>query len=417
MFFWVLLFFFSSVLSHVNKCPKDDYFFDNIKDVCFSFTSQKTVYENFNVVQVDTHDKILKHWLKNYGILKEEKYTLLHIDSHADLSLPLKANRKNLLSWKWNKIKNKYGVSIASFIIPLVYLGLIDKIIWIHNYEQYYDPFHSKTGKTSFSIGNLKNSNKIFVNSTSDYFADPDRMVKQKQYENIQHVEVYSINLEKGRKIDLNLKNSKILLDIDFDYFSTNNPGLSDIALYFKSYEIAENVVNVMNGKSYSTKKFRNLPTKLREQLKKMKTTERHKLYIIIHQFLMKCFGIEEKKKFLKCSRISRILAKKKNIEKLQLKMNDFIIQKIYEELDEDMFEIIGRHWSTPHMPKFILKENEIRKKFGVLEQFFRNTSIKKENLKFISLAKSQECGHTPRFLIKFIEMEIFQFLEKLNEY
>ena len=303
---------------------------------------------------------------------------------------------------------------------------MIDKIIWIHNYEKKYDPFYNKSGISTFTIGNLINSNELFVNSTSNYFSDYQKMIKGKRYENLKKVKIFQFingfyqvdiysfkDLDEFKKFNFQLEFDKILLDIDFDYFSSNNPGLSELSLFMESEKLATQILKVLDSNHYKNKKFKNLPNSIQKQLQKIKRTENEKILLILHAFLFKCFGIEKKHKFFKCSQNSRILWNGEgNIKKLQWEMNEFMISQFELDSESEKQDIIRKYFSSPYLPYFVLSENEIRKKIGKLRNFFKGLNIKKNQLKFISLAKSKTCGHTPAFLINFIKWEIYQFLE-----
>lgn len=83
---------------------------------------------NFKIINF--HNEAARFWLENFRVLKENgPYTLVHVDSHADLSFP----RGPIVSSRsYEKLMKVSKMDIGSFIYPMVYTGLIDRIIFIH---------------------------------------------------------------------------------------------------------------------------------------------------------------------------------------------------------------------------------------------------------------------------------------------
>ena len=63
------------------QCPRENNNFGFSKEQSFLFTSEKKIFKNLKIVQVDTHEGVLKEWLKKLNLLKGDKYTLIHVDS------------------------------------------------------------------------------------------------------------------------------------------------------------------------------------------------------------------------------------------------------------------------------------------------------------------------------------------------
>lgn len=136
---------------------------------------------------------------------------LLHIDHHSDLTPPLmklclNPNEKNLDIIKditYNEI------SISSFIIPAVYIGLFDKIIWLKKLDINGD-------KTFYKQINTKKN----VNT---FFSVKDIMSNTRTNTNDICFEFIVSGLSSIEKIMADV--SIFALDIDLDFFSCNeNP-------------------------------------------------------------------------------------------------------------------------------------------------------------------------------------------------
>ena len=68
----------------VNQCPAPTFFFQVTPQKCYFSTIEKKLFTKLNIVQTNTHDTVLKHWLENYEKFKNKKFTILHIDSRKD---------------------------------------------------------------------------------------------------------------------------------------------------------------------------------------------------------------------------------------------------------------------------------------------------------------------------------------------
>jgi len=186
----------------------------------------------------EDHNDVLPHIFKLVGskYLPIENNTLVHFDSHPDLSLP-----QNL---KDNEVRDKYvlfdRLSIENWILPACYLGVIDTIFWIC------PPWANQIlpGRYAFKIGTEKSTGNIRVSSTESYFLSECITSRIDELENTKDVELIVYKIEKsfdvGNRelqslIDILLSRGSCILDIDLDFFSTQNPFIelySTINLY-----------------------------------------------------------------------------------------------------------------------------------------------------------------------------------------
>ena len=85
-------------------------------------------------VVVEEHHEafIVWHWAKNQGLIPSRDNYLLHIDEHADMFPPrLRQSLKELSDDFAEVVAFTYReLTVASFIIPAVYQGLINQIYW-----------------------------------------------------------------------------------------------------------------------------------------------------------------------------------------------------------------------------------------------------------------------------------------------
>jgi len=84
LLWWFVIFICTVVSSSLNNCPSPTFFFQVKPQKCYFSTIEKKLFTKLNIVQTNTHDTVLKHWLENYEKFKNKKLTILHIDSRKD---------------------------------------------------------------------------------------------------------------------------------------------------------------------------------------------------------------------------------------------------------------------------------------------------------------------------------------------
>jgi hypothetical protein len=157
------------------------------------------------VFVVEEHNEAFFVWnyARQKGLIPDRLNTLLHVDYHADMHLPLletsitklDENLANALSFAQNQL------SISDFILPAVYQGLFNEIYWMHqdrkmpDKEQHLNVFsHQGDGHNLFVTDNFLQAG-IF---------NPDRRCAV--FRQIDHNDSIS-------------PSGRIILDIDLDYF------------------------------------------------------------------------------------------------------------------------------------------------------------------------------------------------------
>ena len=151
----------------------------------------------------------LWNWAKRTGILSEG-HALLHVDEHADLGTPrLKSSIKNLNGDLDKLVDVTYNqTSIASFITPAVYQGLINEVYWVRQKHKIAQGLPRRRYRYVRSFN--QEGKRLMVGQHKDCgIDDPDRKDL-----------IVSCN-----HLDDMPSNTKVILDIDLDFFSTiENP-------------------------------------------------------------------------------------------------------------------------------------------------------------------------------------------------
>lgn len=160
---------------------------------------------------IEEHHEAFIAW--NYaiyrGFISPQDNTLLHVDEHSDMNTP-RFNQSILTTTDLTRFTYS-ELNIASFIIPACYLGIFNKIYWIrqtHTQSRYssrkmYVRSYNQNGK--FLISGKAASCKDVVDEDKKLFDYYLRSIYQMP------------------------TSSKVVLDIDLDFFScTGNPNLLD---------------------------------------------------------------------------------------------------------------------------------------------------------------------------------------------
>ncbi len=169
---------------------------------------------------IEEHNEafLVWNWGKNRGIIPDSQNVLFHVDEHSDLGSPrLKNSAKNLDGNSEALLNMTYNeLSIANFIIPAVYQGLIGEVYWI---RQEHD-----TSK--------KVKNKRFVRSYNSQGKKLITMPLSKEIEEIRDEDRKTFNIFLNKIEDIP-SDQEVILDIDLDFFSSiDNPSeYQDLAI------------------------------------------------------------------------------------------------------------------------------------------------------------------------------------------
>eukprot|EP01080_Neovahlkampfia_damariscottae_P009436 gene9436-1642_t len=420
--FLLLWIYFSVNAVIIHICPRNRFFFELKPQQCYANTLEKKLFIKLNIEETNTHDLVLKFWLNNYEKLKGKKFTILHIDSHADIDIVSEMNKKNILTSSWYKLKKYYGITISNFMSPMLYMGLVERVIWLTTKEDF--------NNDQFVIGNLKNSNLVKTNSSNLFIGDDRRLRIEEQFGNIQnHMEFVVMKIEDLKKLNFTLEPSKTLLDIDYDYFSTSSPLVDALVKRFKNKAQVKNVVSIFNDEKYCTSKMKHLSTNEKSIIDVLQiptfqnSKEQNDDFLInriLFSLLYQCFHGKKKrwKDFVKCTKIPTKLWCKGEEDalrkqKLFKKYMDYMIEEEEEDEEEDIDDLLFEASSASCLREFSNSLQNIRKDKNELKQFLNQIGLKSPPA-FISLAQSVNCGHTPKHLVEFIKYEIYQLLDEL---
>lgn len=177
-----------------------------------------------NTYIVEDHNDALEYIYKEIGSkrLKISNLTMLHFDSHPDLGIP-----SNLLADDtFNKSRLLESISIENWILPAVYAGHINKLVWIkpHWSQQI------KQGKYELTIGKQISSGLIKTNSTLGYFLSDDLYTNEANLTNKRKLELLVCEFDETIFSNQDLielicdSSQQIILDVDLDFFSTRDP-------------------------------------------------------------------------------------------------------------------------------------------------------------------------------------------------
>lgn len=164
---------------------------------------------------IEEHHEAFYVWeyLKGEKIIQPEDNSLIHVDEHSDFATPLLGSSIHQLEGMTlaQKLKFTYHeLSIANFIVPSVYLGLIKEVIWIKRR-------HRKLSKYDFKmfVKSYNNKGIKLLSGEQDSLHDIPKGEIVKYYDYRRHT------------YDQITNRKNVLLDIDLDYFScTGDPNL-----------------------------------------------------------------------------------------------------------------------------------------------------------------------------------------------
>ncbi|HEB31395.1 MAG TPA: hypothetical protein ENI15_11050 [Spirochaetes bacterium] len=176
-------------------------------------------YTPLKVIVSESHHRALYHWLAEAenGTLPESGVTVIHFDAHPDMSLPSYPIRSE---WPEDIDKILERVTISSFQLAAVHIGLVSRIIWLKPDWSGFFP----EGSYTFVLGE-DSSGTLKVDHTSDYYVLMGSWSPANELRNTSRVEFQVRNLRNAVSDVTYLRSQKPqILDIDLDGYSTNNP-------------------------------------------------------------------------------------------------------------------------------------------------------------------------------------------------
>jgi len=175
--------------------------------------------EELKVFVEEDHHHVLYHIFRCVGskIIPVTGNVMLHFDSHPDLLLPKDITDPEV---KAMDILNE-RLSIENWILPAVYLGIIDTVVWICPPWSHQIP----PGQYTLKIGRTKDQ-KVKVTCCQPYFLGEGIVCRESELEESRQVSLIVQCLDETfdpRNLS-SILNKPYILDIDLDFFSTRNP-------------------------------------------------------------------------------------------------------------------------------------------------------------------------------------------------
>lgn len=178
--------------------------------------SRNRKFTRIPVFIVENHNDVLELLLPALAnrYLPFENNLMVHFDSHPDMCVPRQMSADTI----YERRTLLESLSIENWIVPMMYAKHLKEVVWVRPSwaRQIADGHHT------FSVG--ESDNKIFVNSTLDYFLT-DGGYKE-SLDNSKEVTVHVSEADESLS-ELLSNDTTWILDIDLDYFSTLNPFLS----------------------------------------------------------------------------------------------------------------------------------------------------------------------------------------------
>ncbi|XP_023160115.2 UPF0489 protein C5orf22 [Drosophila hydei] len=179
-------------------------------------------FNRIPVFIVDYHNDVLEFIYRCLATrhLPLERNVLVHFDSHPDLVVA----RDIPASASYDKDVMLNELSIENWIMPTLYAGHFNRVVWLKNSWCQQIP----TGKHEFKIGHKED--RIGVDCPLDYFIAEGNYCTSDELQEARCVEL-QVHDADSESLDptefLSEKDAAgFILDIDLDFFSTSNPFL-----------------------------------------------------------------------------------------------------------------------------------------------------------------------------------------------
>ena len=345
----------------------------------------KKMSDRFNIHIVEDHNEALEHIYKEIGTkrLKFSDLTMIHFDSHPDLSLP-DINADDIFS----KQKLFDYLSIENWICPAVYAGHLANLIWIKpTWSTQFDCgiYKINVGKDVkngmircdcrleyFTSGNMYSPNKelIDLKALNFYVCDIDQILNSK--------DEFLISLIK--KCD----RKNLILDIDLDFFSTQNPFLQ-MFRSIEEYTIFKNV--------YSNEKLNKFDPDFDVKFIKYNADKTIKL--------------DKIKKF--------ILNESTSSNNKELNSLKEIIKR--DNIDFDLLHLYGSGIDSTDLPHHVSSDSELElffEKFEKILTVYFEKCVLKPGL--VTIARSSLDDYCPINQVNFIQDKILGIIENFFE-
>uniref|UniRef100_A0A336M9H9 Probable prefoldin subunit 6 n=1 Tax=Culicoides sonorensis TaxID=179676 RepID=A0A336M9H9_CULSO len=204
----------------LNRCQDQISALDKKQDQ--HHTSTLRVFEKIPIYIYENHNEVLE---PIYDCLKSRHLPftgnfLIHFDSHPDLCRP-----ENMPAcFVFDRILLLDAVNIESWILPPIYGGHVDHVVWMKPSWAGQIP----DGSYDLEVGEW--NKEIYVHSNLDYYISEGSYCQLEELKNRKKWKLESIDFKNELKLNedfLNKTELPYILDIDLDFFSTKNPFLN----------------------------------------------------------------------------------------------------------------------------------------------------------------------------------------------
>lgn len=350
------------------------------------------VFPKVPIFVVEDHHDVLTFLYRCLGSrhLPIRGNKIIHFDSHPDMCIP----KHMPAGYVFNKEDLLDSISIENWLMPTVFAGHVERIVWIK--PDWSDQIPK--GKFQFNVGEFEGS--IRTDSTLEYFVSEGCYQPEENLENKKSLklEVCAIDEYKVAE-DEDLKDGYIL-DIDLDYFSTHNPFLKiydKVGLYeklkeiFISPELADNNENDL------------------EQLQRIAKNREEKL-----EFLESMFLYLEEVGNLKHFLVDYQQEISEEYTQLLQKVSALVtvLKKEYteEEIDWSMIYDAGCTCDVTDLPHHESTREEIQTMVTRLESFLVRLPAPPT---VVTVSRSSEDDYTPAEQVEFIQELVLAALKK----
>lgn len=186
-------------------------------------------FDKIPIFIVENHNEVLEFIYRCFGAryLPFQNNRIVHFDAHPDMTVP----RNMPADYVLDKVRLFDAISIENWIMPAVYAGHITELVWLK------PPWATQIpeGRTEFQIGN--HCGFIRVTSRLEYFISEGSYRPEHELTDNRLVHLNTITIgelddhEDKTSEDILLSSSDdsangYILDVDLDFFSTQNPFL-----------------------------------------------------------------------------------------------------------------------------------------------------------------------------------------------
>ncbi|KAH8242453.1 hypothetical protein KR032_006902 [Drosophila birchii] len=362
-----------------------------------STPSSPRKFQRIPVFIVDYHNDVLEFIYRCLGTrhLPLENNILVHFDSHPDLVIP----RHIVASAAFDKDTMLNELSIENWIMPTLYAGHFNRVVWLKNSWCQQLP----TGRHQFKVGHKED--RIGVDCPLDYFIADGNYCTTDDLKEAKSVELQvhdADNENLDPKAFLAEKDAPgFVLDIDLDFFSTSNPFLEiykDADCYNQLKEIFhfESVEKIKNSGTATIADYMATADRRQTQLDALKQ-------IFWHLEEERTFeGLEKPdEKVITPEVYAKIVSL---AEQLQEKYPD-------DEIDWHLIFDSGSTTDNNGLPHHISTAEELESYFTNFKRFIERLPVPPVA---ITMAHSAQDDYCPQDQVAFIEERVLRLLKEV---